>query len=138
MLKVIHWVLVNLPLLIGAVTAVVAVVEAMRELIKEPGPEKKKRALEILRDNLSHYLPVPDFIARHLDAILGVLIDLVVLILNMTRGHQWGQELEAAVADVSIASTAAVPPRSTQEASPGHSNSDARLDELEARLNRPR
>lgn len=129
MLKVIGWVLGNLPLLIGAVTTAVAVVEAMKELINEPGPEKKKRVLAILRENVPRYIPVPEFIQRHLDAILGILIDLVVFILNHTRGRDWGQKIEAAVTVQAVA-TAATPP------SPAPSTSDARLDELEAKLRR--
>lgn len=128
MLKVISWVLGNLPLLIGAVTAAVAVVEAMRELVNEPGAEKKKRALAVLRENIVRVVSLPPFIEKHLEAILGVLIDFVVLILNLTRGHAWGQELETAVAEVRTASAPAASPKPTR------SETDARLDELEAKL----
>lgn len=137
MLKVIGWVLANLPLLIGAVTAAVALVEAMRELIVEPGPEKKKRALAILRENIARYIPLPPVIEKHLDAILGVLIDFVVLILNLTRGRDWGQQVESSVAEaVATVQPTGAPAVTTPTVSRETAATDARLDELEARLRR--
>lgn len=137
MFRTVLWVIGNLPVMLGLVTAAVGIVEAIGHRNKEGGAEKKRQAIQRLRENLTATLVLPDFLERHLDALLAILIDGVVSILNITRGNDWGakidEQVDAAVETVIAAQAGqaqAAPTASTQSAN------DARLDELEQRLTR--
>lgn len=134
MLRIVTWVIGNLPAMIGLVTAAVAIVEAIGQRNQAGGPEKKHLALRRLTENLTATLPLPDFLERHLEALLALLIDGVVYILNTTRGNDWGAKADAQV-DAAI-ETAIAARASQAQAASAQSANDARLDELEQQLNR--
>lgn len=135
MLRTIVWALGNLPLLIGLVTAAISVVEALGIYLKEGSETKKARAIALLRDNLDTYLTLPDFVSAHLDALLGILIDAVVLILNLTRGKDWGAKVEEEVA-VAVESVVPLEAIAEPERPNPRADLDAKLDELQAKLSR--
>jgi len=131
MLKAIGWVFANLPLLVTVVTVTVSLVEAVGAYLKEGGPEKKVRAVRIVRENIDKFLVAPEWLTPHLDALLSMLIDGVVFVLNLTRGRQWGETLGLAGTVEAVTGPVTVPPR------PVVSDNDKRLDELQARLEKP-
>lgn len=129
MLKSVLWVFGNLPLLISLVTVGISVAELIGRYLNEGGKEKKLRAIQLIRTNVEQHVALPEFLARHFDALLAMLIDGVVLILNLTRGNDWREkveeQVEAAIQAVGVQDAAGA----TAQAS-----IDSQLDELESKL----
>lgn len=132
MLKVIGWVMGNLPLLVGLVTVTVSVVESISGYLRERGPEKKARAVTLIREALPTLISLPPWLAPHIDGIIAMLVDVVIFILNTTRGHEWAKETEAVVVPPVPAAQSVTVTTQQRDAT------DARLDELTRNLERPK
>lgn len=129
MLKIIGWVMANLPLLVGLVTVTVSVVESISGYLRERGPEKKARAVTLIREALPTLISLPPWLAPHIDGIIAMLVDVVIFILNTTRGHEWAKQVGAV----------AVPPVPSAQSVTAQQRdaTDVRLDELTRKLERP-
>ena len=133
MLKSVLWVFGNLPLLISLVTVGISVAELIGRYLNEGGKEKKLRAIQLIRTNVEQHVALPEFLARHFDALLAMLIDGVVLILNLTRGNDWREKVEEQVEEQVEAAIQAVGVQDATGAT-AQASIDSRLDELESKL----